>query len=185
MATRPDLRVGDADREATAAMLREHYAQGRLSLEEFNERLNATFTATTQRDLDEITMDLPHVRTPAAPLPVTGTGPNFSGPNFSGAGDSRSGAGPGARGNPLRYAFGVIAACAAVAAIWLFALGPTLGVFRIFGAGRWGVLAVFLLLIRSILRRVFGRGMGGRCSSRPHRGHYHHGGGYGPGGRRW
>ncbi|HUA30142.1 MAG TPA: DUF1707 domain-containing protein, partial [Streptosporangiaceae bacterium] len=41
MATGPDLRIGDAEREAAAASLREHYAQGRLTLEEFNERLDA------------------------------------------------------------------------------------------------------------------------------------------------
>ncbi|MGH3404624.1 MAG: DUF1707 SHOCT-like domain-containing protein, partial [Streptosporangiaceae bacterium] len=54
MATRPDLRISDADREATAASLREHYALGRLSLEEFNQRLSAAFAAVTQRDLDAV-----------------------------------------------------------------------------------------------------------------------------------
>jgi Domain of unknown function (DUF1707) len=44
MATRPDMRIGDADREATVASLREHYATGRLSLEEFNQRLDAVST---------------------------------------------------------------------------------------------------------------------------------------------
>jgi Domain of unknown function (DUF1707) len=48
MATGPDLRIGDADREAAAASLREHYAQGRLTLDEFNQRLDAVFAATTQ-----------------------------------------------------------------------------------------------------------------------------------------
>ncbi|MGE5291249.1 MAG: DUF1707 SHOCT-like domain-containing protein [Micromonosporaceae bacterium] len=38
----------DADREAAAAHLREHFAQGRLASEEFNQRLDAVFTATTQ-----------------------------------------------------------------------------------------------------------------------------------------
>jgi uncharacterized protein DUF1707 len=36
MAAGPDPRIADADREA-AAHLREHYAQGRLTLEEFNQ----------------------------------------------------------------------------------------------------------------------------------------------------
>src|SRR5258708_33893083 len=70
MATRPDLRIGDADREAAAATLREHYAQGRLSLEEFNQRLDAVFASTTQSQLSHITRDLPHVPAPSAPLPV-------------------------------------------------------------------------------------------------------------------
>jgi uncharacterized membrane protein len=49
VATGPDLRIADADRDAAAAFLREHYAQGRLTLEEFNQRLDAVFAATTQR----------------------------------------------------------------------------------------------------------------------------------------
>ena len=181
MAARPDLRVGDTDREAVADSLREHYAQGRLSLEEFNERLNATFQAKTQRDLDELIADLPHVRTPVAPLPVSGAGPH---PGGSGTGNA--GPGPGARGNPLRYAFGFIAACAAVAAIWIFALAPGLWGFRLFGLpGRWGILVVVLLFIRSIFRRIFGRAGWGACSGSRYTGHYHHRGGFGPGSRRW
>ena len=36
MAPGPDLRIGDAYRDAVAARLRESYAQGRLTLDEFN-----------------------------------------------------------------------------------------------------------------------------------------------------
>jgi Domain of unknown function (DUF1707) len=74
MATGPDLRIGDADREAAAASLREHYAVGRLTLDEFNQRLDAVFHATTQSHLRQITRDLPHAPAPSAPLPVTGVG---------------------------------------------------------------------------------------------------------------
>jgi Flp pilus assembly protein TadB len=74
MATGPDLRIGDADREAAAASLREHYAVGRLTLDEFNQRLDAVFHATTQSQLRQITRDLPHPPAPSAPLPVTGVG---------------------------------------------------------------------------------------------------------------
>ena len=70
MATGPDLRIGDADREAAAARLREHYAQGRLTLEEFNQRLDAVFAATMQSQLRDITRDLPHVPAPGTALPV-------------------------------------------------------------------------------------------------------------------
>ena len=75
VATRPDLRVGDAERDTTATLLREHYAQGRLSTDELNERLDATFSATTQGQLAEITHDLPLLTTaaparrPPAPVP--------------------------------------------------------------------------------------------------------------------
>ena len=80
MATGPELRIGDAEREAAAASLREHYAQGRLTLEEFNERLDAMFKSITQGQLNHITQDLPHVPAPAPSLPVTRPGPAGSGP---------------------------------------------------------------------------------------------------------
>jgi uncharacterized membrane protein len=68
-ATRPDLRVGDAERELTANALREHYAQGRLSTDELNERLDAAFAATTHGQLEVVTHDLPHIQ-PATPPPA-------------------------------------------------------------------------------------------------------------------
>jgi Domain of unknown function (DUF1707) len=69
-ATRPDLRVGDAERDSTATALREHYAQGRLSTDELNERLDAAFSATTHGQLEQVTDDLPHIQpAPAAPPP--------------------------------------------------------------------------------------------------------------------
>jgi uncharacterized membrane protein len=54
MATASGLRIGDADREAAAAALREHFAQGRLTLDEFQHRLGAVFAAKTDRDLAHI-----------------------------------------------------------------------------------------------------------------------------------
>jgi DUF1707 SHOCT-like domain len=51
--------VTDADREASAAQLREHYAAGRLSLDEFQERLDAVFRAQTVRELGMVTHSLP------------------------------------------------------------------------------------------------------------------------------
>jgi hypothetical protein len=54
------LRIGDADREAAAAALREHFAQGRLTLDEFQHRLGAVFAAKTDWDLAGVTADLPH-----------------------------------------------------------------------------------------------------------------------------
>jgi hypothetical protein len=60
MISRDDMRVGDADREAAATRLREHFAAGRLTLEEFQDRLTAVFAATSRRDLGRLTADLPH-----------------------------------------------------------------------------------------------------------------------------
>jgi hypothetical protein len=62
--------VTDADREASAAQLREHYAAGRLSLDEFQDRLDAVFRAQTARELGMVTEGLPHegvVIPPGAP----------------------------------------------------------------------------------------------------------------------
>jgi hypothetical protein len=55
----PGMRAGDADREAAAAALGEHFAQGRLTLHELNARLDATLTATTHGELSQVTWDLP------------------------------------------------------------------------------------------------------------------------------
>ena len=51
--------VTDADREASAAQLREHYAVGRLSLDEFQDRLDAVYRAQTLRELGLVTDSLP------------------------------------------------------------------------------------------------------------------------------
>jgi hypothetical protein len=74
MGTQPSLRIGDRERDATAAELQEHFAHGRLTLEEFNERLDAVFEARTQSDLTRITADLPHVRSGGTPLPSSRSG---------------------------------------------------------------------------------------------------------------
>jgi hypothetical protein len=57
----PDLRIGNADREAAAAALREHFAQGRLTLEELITRLDAALTATVRSEIAQTTRDLPHL----------------------------------------------------------------------------------------------------------------------------
>jgi Flp pilus assembly protein TadB len=69
MATASGLRIGDADREAAAAALREHFAEGRLTLDEFQHRLGTVFAAKTDRDLADVTADLPHAAGPP-PMPA-------------------------------------------------------------------------------------------------------------------
>jgi hypothetical protein len=62
--------VTDADRDAAAAQLREHYAAGRLSLDEFQDRLDAVYRAQIVRELGTVTDSLPHegvVIPPGAP----------------------------------------------------------------------------------------------------------------------
>jgi hypothetical protein len=53
------LRIGDAERDAAAADLGEHYAAGRLDLDELNGRLDAVFSAKTLGQLIRIMADLP------------------------------------------------------------------------------------------------------------------------------
>ncbi|GAA1414095.1 DUF1707 domain-containing protein [Streptomyces thermospinosisporus] len=63
----PDLRASDADRERVADILREALAEGRLDMEEFGERLDATYKARTYGELEPITRDLPNAGA-AAPV---------------------------------------------------------------------------------------------------------------------
>ena len=55
----PGIRASDEDRGRTAAALGEHYAAGRLTLEEFQERLDKAYAATTLGELDRLMADLP------------------------------------------------------------------------------------------------------------------------------
>jgi hypothetical protein len=70
MAAGPEMRASDGDRDKIASVLREHYAQGRLTTEEFDERLEQLYTSKTYGELAVLTSDLPDVdlrRLPEAP----------------------------------------------------------------------------------------------------------------------
>jgi hypothetical protein len=58
------IRISDADRERVTARLRDHFAEGRLSRDELDERITAALAAKTFGDLRRIMADLPD------PLPV-------------------------------------------------------------------------------------------------------------------
>ena len=64
----PGMRAGDADRDAVAAALSEHFAHGRLTLDELTTRLDATLIATTHGELSRVTCDLPDLMVPPAPV---------------------------------------------------------------------------------------------------------------------
>jgi len=61
MAYDPDIRASDADRDRTASLLREHLSAGRLTPEEFNERLDRAFSAKTVGEIDALLKDLPGI----------------------------------------------------------------------------------------------------------------------------
>jgi Domain of unknown function (DUF1707)/Cell wall-active antibiotics response 4TMS YvqF len=60
------LRVSDDDREQVVAVLREHLLAGRLTLEEFSERVEAALRARVAGDLTRVQDDLPEVFTGTA-----------------------------------------------------------------------------------------------------------------------
>ncbi|KOV59168.1 DUF1707 SHOCT-like domain-containing protein [Streptomyces sp. MMG1121] len=69
----PDLRASDADRERVAEVLRDALAEGRLDMEEFEERLEAVYKARTYGELKPLTRDLPAAGGAALPAPVSFT----------------------------------------------------------------------------------------------------------------
>jgi hypothetical protein len=66
------LRIGDAERDHAAAALGEHYATGRLSKEEYEERAEQVWAARFHTDLEPLFADLPSpwTRVPAQVRPV-------------------------------------------------------------------------------------------------------------------
>ena len=61
MAYDPNIRASDADRDRAAVLLREHHAAGRLTPEEFSERLDRVFAAKTLGEIDGLLRDLPSI----------------------------------------------------------------------------------------------------------------------------
>jgi len=106
----PQLRAGDSDREAVAATLGRALSDGRLTVDEYEERLAKVYAARTYADLDPLTADLPRGGRPApAPKPTAPAVPR-----------------PAAMGRPAPWNRGVLAMWASwlttaliVTAIWL------------------------------------------------------------------
>jgi hypothetical protein len=175
------LRVSDAERDATAAELREHYAAGRLTLDELNERISQAFAARTRADLSAVLHDLPSLRPGGTSLPGSGQPPS-AGAGWTGPGrghgpgrhqDAGSG-GPGHHGwRGPGHAIG--AAFAAMVALCLLTGFGILAATGGIGGGRpLGVIALLLAafaLLRRLLFRRARRGRAGRGRTRrgPHR----------------
>lgn len=64
MSETPALRASDADREHTVELLRDHAVDGRLTLEEFTDRMSAAYLARTNDELTELVRDLPAAHAP-------------------------------------------------------------------------------------------------------------------------
>ncbi|MDQ2814327.1 MAG: DUF1707 domain-containing protein [Actinomycetota bacterium] len=156
MATGYNMRVGDADRDVTAAQLREHYADGRLTLDELNERLDQTFAAKTKADLNTVLRDLPHAvptwpQAPAWPTPVA----------TRSSWDYSHGHGDQGQRQSSRRPFA--AAATLMSLVWFFVI---LGAFSLFGLGGGDRPLTIVLFIAALglFRRLLGfgrrRGMG-------------------------
>jgi len=163
MASQPSLRIGDAEREAVSAELREHYAHGRLTHDEFSQRLDAVYAAKTQRDLQRVTSDLPHVRPDSAPLPSAGVGQpsghiTTSRPRGYSHGDRG--------GRNYRGGFALLSALLAAVAAWLLVYDVILVGLRWPLGGRIGLLIAVFAVIRGLLRRIFGGVRRGTCGRR-------------------
>ena len=59
---RPPVRASDAERERTARALRHHYAAGRLTERELDERLGRAYAARSRPELARLLSDLPSDR---------------------------------------------------------------------------------------------------------------------------
>ena len=68
MTDRP-IRASDKERESVVDVLRDAYTEGRLTLDEFDERTSAAYASKTWADLRELTTDLPVQPVLGADLP--------------------------------------------------------------------------------------------------------------------
>jgi hypothetical protein len=71
---RPVLRASDADREHGAELLRAAAGEGRLTVDELDERLQSAYAAKTQLELQELVADVVPSAGHGLPLPAHGAG---------------------------------------------------------------------------------------------------------------
>lgn len=67
------MRVSDAERQAVADRLAEHFSSGRLDQAEFDDRVGKAMSAKTRADLNGLFEDLPETGAPAATAPADPT----------------------------------------------------------------------------------------------------------------
>jgi hypothetical protein len=141
----PRIRASDADRDRVAAMLREHHAAGRLTAEEFHERMDRALEAKTLGELDELMTDLPAIDLYQLPDASLRRGPTRPGQSLLPADPGHAG--------PARFTPGTVAmgswavVTSAMVAIWAVA--------AVVGSGTWFPWWALIALpwIWAILRR--------------------------------
>lgn len=124
------LRVSNAERQAVADRLAEHFSDGRLSQDEFDERAKQAVHATTRGDLRGLFDDLPEPGMPGVTLPGEEGGADL---------DRRDGWWYGAGWRAAAFAL-VIVICLAAAEAAVHATVPWL----------WALFVAIALLILTI-----------------------------------
>jgi Domain of unknown function (DUF1707) len=170
MATGSNIRVGDAERDAVATQLREHYGDGRLTLDELNERLDQALRARTGADLNAVMRDLPSLGSPWASA-TTGTTPLTGQSGQLPPGGQSQWGGRSDQGNgfgPRRGLSAVAAFIPALLGVWALLI---VAGFLAFGPGGGRPLAIVLFFAAlAVIRRMFGgrrgRPSGRRCGRR-------------------
>ncbi|MFC9977744.1 DUF1707 domain-containing protein [Spirillospora sp. NPDC127200] len=148
MASNPEIRASDADRDRVAGSLQEHCAQGRITVEELHERLDAVYQARTLGQLEEITHDLPEEDLYTLPVPATQKSPASSSPVKSSSSSSSLSL-PG--GRDLRTAWATWGVVSGInVGIWLIlaVTGTLVYPWWLWVAGPWGLA----LLLGTVLR---------------------------------
>ncbi len=120
----PRIRASDVDRDRVASLLREHHAAGRLTAEEFHDRMDHALEAKTLGELDELLADLPAIDLYQLPDASLRRGaPPHLGQSLLPA--DPGGSSPARRFAPGTVAMGVWAAVtSALIAIWAVAAVP-------------------------------------------------------------
>ena len=154
MATGYNVRVGDADREAVAAQLREHFADGRLTLEELNERLDQAFAAKTKADLNVVLRELPHTANPAA----MSQGSAWQGAAWQRPMTTRPGQDYGNGWGNSQRSCGSGAFAPLMGMVWLFVILGSVVLFGGFGGGGRPLAIVLFLAALALVRRLIGMG---------------------------
>ncbi|GIH69649.1 DUF1707 SHOCT-like domain-containing protein [Sphaerimonospora thailandensis] len=146
MAATPEMRASDGDRDRVAAALREHMAEGRLDVDEFNERLERVYESRTYGELARLTVDLPEIDLHTLPATV-----------------GRSGDQPRPRDKGragLKAAWGVWATVSMINwAVWLVAIigaGHLIYPWPLWVMGPWGIVL--------LMGTIFGDGQARRRS---------------------
>lgn len=143
VAYRPEMRASDGDREKIAARLRDAHAEGRLTITEFQDRLDALYKAQTYGELEPLVRDIPVMRNRRQTSEVA-TPTALAKPARS-------------RGDKVMAAMWTIWACAVSVnlVIWLLA-GITNGELIYFWpawvAGPWGAVLLSISIMRRQLR---------------------------------